>query len=189
MSQAVPGSSDFPITTGAFQTTSGRGAFVTKLNPVGSALVYSTYLGGSDGAYGAGIAIDASGNAYITGSTQSSDFPTTAGAFQNPVEPGFFLVCDEAERSRVGTCLFHSFDFGGVWLSPWITLGNAYITGQTISPSLPTTPGAFQTTFGGGGSLFGGCVVMGFVSKLNASGSALVYSTYLAGTGTTALRA
>ncbi len=70
------GSSDFPITAGAFQTTC-CGAFVTKLNPVGSALVYSTYLGGSDGAYGAGIAVDASGDAVVTGGTDSITFPVT----------------------------------------------------------------------------------------------------------------
>ena len=69
---------------GAFQTTFDgfADAFVTELNPTGSGLVYSTYLGGSDGDYGLGIAVDTSGHAYVIGNTYSIDFPTTAGAFQ-----------------------------------------------------------------------------------------------------------
>src|SRR5439155_11608247 len=67
-----------------FQTTFGGffDAFVTKLNPTGAALVYSTYLGGSGGDGGDGIAVDASGSAYVTGGTGSLNFPTTTGAFQ-----------------------------------------------------------------------------------------------------------
>src|SRR5207248_706524 len=80
-------SSNFPTTASAFQTTFGVGnyngdAFVTKLNSTGSALVYSTYLGGSSNEYGHYIGVDASGNAYVTGVTSSTDFPTTLGAFQ-----------------------------------------------------------------------------------------------------------
>ena len=77
-------STDFPTTPGAFQTTYGgnQDAFVTKLNPTGTALVYSTYLGGTSGDYGLGIAVDTAGNAYVTGGTESTDFPTTAGAYQ-----------------------------------------------------------------------------------------------------------
>jgi len=87
------GSADFPATTGAFQTTqapSRQGdAFVTKLNPAGTAIIYSTYLGGSgnghlEGEGGGGIAVDASGSAYVTGYTTSSDFPT-ANALQPPI--------------------------------------------------------------------------------------------------------
>src|SRR5207244_10403011 len=77
-------SADFPTTAGAFQTTSSGGtdAFVTKLNPAGSALVYSTFLGGSSFDQGSGIAVDASGDAYVTGRTFSTDFPTTEDGFQ-----------------------------------------------------------------------------------------------------------
>ena len=77
-------STDFPTTAGAFQTTFGGkyDAFVTKLNPTGTALVYSTYLGGTGDDGGTGIAVDTAGNAYVTGVTYSTDFPTTAGAFQ-----------------------------------------------------------------------------------------------------------
>jgi len=75
-------STNFPTTTGAFQTTYGGNAdaFVTKLNPRGTALVYSTYLGGTEGDIGQGIALDTAGNAYLTGGTGSSNFPTTTGA-------------------------------------------------------------------------------------------------------------
>jgi hypothetical protein len=85
------GSTNFPTTTGAFQTTlgGGRNAFVTKLNPTGSTLVYSTYLGGSLFDEGLGIAVDATGSAYVTGDTQSSNFPTTPGAFQTIFGGGF----------------------------------------------------------------------------------------------------
>ncbi len=80
----VTGSLDFPTTPGAPQTTSGGGsdAFVTKLNPTGTSLVYSTFLGGISSDFGAGIAVDAAGNAYVTGDTLSTNFPTTQGAFQ-----------------------------------------------------------------------------------------------------------
>ena len=77
-------STNFPTTAGAFQTTNGGGtdAFVTKLNAAGTALVYSTYLGGSGNDDGHGIAVDSAGNAYVTGFTISTNFPTTPGAFQ-----------------------------------------------------------------------------------------------------------
>src|SRR5205807_10510131 len=84
-------STNFPTTAGAFQTalSGGYDAFVTKLNPTGSApLVYSTYLGGSGGEIGSGIAVDASGNAYVTGFTSSTDFPTTTGSAQSREKGG-----------------------------------------------------------------------------------------------------
>src|SRR5439155_16373246 len=76
-------STNFPTTAGAFQATFGgtEDAFVTKLNPMGAGLVYSTYLGGSGVDDGLGIAVDTCGNAYVTGITLSTNFPTTAGAF------------------------------------------------------------------------------------------------------------
>jgi len=82
-------STDFPTTVGAFQTASRGSAesFVTKLDPTGSALIYSTYLGGSGGDQGVGIAVDANSNVYVTGSTNSINFPTTILAFQ-PVPGG-----------------------------------------------------------------------------------------------------
>ena len=90
-------SADFPTTTGTFQTTCNGGnncpsngdAFVSKINPTGSALVYSTYLGGSGFDLGGGIAVDSRGDAYVTGSTQSTDFPVTPGAFQTVCGGGY----------------------------------------------------------------------------------------------------
>jgi hypothetical protein len=79
------GSTDYDVTSGAFQTTHGGGTadvFVTKLNASGSGLVYSTYIGGSGNDYGYGIAVDGSGNAYVMGATGSTDYDVTPGAFQ-----------------------------------------------------------------------------------------------------------
>jgi hypothetical protein len=175
----VASSPDFPTTPGALQTSYGgmQDAFVTKLNAAGSALVYSTYLGGSDYDWGRGIAADASGNAYVIGSTQSSNFPTTAGAFQTILsgEGNAFV----SKLSPTGTALIYSTylggggDFGSGGGIAVDVSGNAYLTGATDSSSFPTTPGAFQTTSGGWKDAF--------VTELNATGSALVYSTYLGG--------
>jgi len=177
-------SANFPATAGAFQTTFGGGygdAFVAKLDPTGSALIYSTYLGGtdSDAAGNPGLAVDASGNAYVTSETVSTDFPTTPGAFQATL-PGFqnaFVT----KLDPTGSALVYSTYLGGSY-SDWTQAiavdadGNAYVTGATRSRDFPTTPGAFQTTFGGGKN-------DAIVTKLNATGSALVYSTYLGGSG------
>ena len=172
-------SSNFPTTAGAFQTTlvGSSNAFVAKLNPAGSALIYSTFLGGSGGDSGFGIAIDGAGNAYVAGRTSSSNFPTTAGAFQTAFGTG----PDDAfvtKLNPMGTALVYSTFIGTDDEAFAIAIdssGNAYITGTVSSASLPTTAGAFQTTFGGGYDTI--------VVKLNAAGSALVYSTYLGGSG------
>jgi hypothetical protein len=182
-------SSNFPTTPGAFQPVYGGGsddAFVAKLNVAGSALVYSTYLGGSsyDFTYtdvGYGIAVDAAGNAYVTGFTASSDFPTTPGAFQTSRrgDDDAFV----AKLNAAGSALVYSTYLGGsnYDLAGDIAVdasGNAYVSGYTESiesSNFPTTPGAFQPSYGGG-------TVDAFVTKLNAAGSALVYSTYLGGT-------
>src|SRR5262249_3749978 len=84
-------SSDFPTTARAVRGTAGDGgfdAFVAKLNPQGTALVYATYRGGDDEDGGQGIAVDAAGNAYVTGYTPSRNFPTTAGAFDTSFHGG-----------------------------------------------------------------------------------------------------
>ncbi len=174
---------NFPTTTGGFQQTYGGGsrdAFVAKLNPAGSALVYSTYLGGSDGDGGQGIAVDAAGNAYVAGRTLSTNFPTTLGAFQTTI--GGASDAFVTKLNPLGTGLVYSTYLGGsgdeftsgggirIAVDP---PGNAYVTGATSSTNFPTTPGAFQTTFGG--------ISDAFVTKLNSAGSALVYSTYLGG--------
>jgi len=173
-------SANFPTTPGAFQTTLGgtAAAFVTKLNATGSALVYSTYLGGSNADSGNGIALDASGNTYVTGGTGSSNFPTTPDAFQTAYAGnGDAFV---SKLNAAGSALVYSTYLGGSADSDsGIAIavdasGNAYVTGQTVSINFPTTPGAIQTTYGGG-------FLDGFITKLNSTGSALLYSTYLGG--------
>jgi hypothetical protein len=85
---------DYDVTPGAFQTTNGGffDVIVTKLNASGSGLVYSTYIGGSDADYGVGIAVDGSGNAYVTGYTDSIDYDVTSSAFQTTYEGGLYDV-------------------------------------------------------------------------------------------------
>jgi hypothetical protein len=171
-------SSTFPTTSGAYQTaSSGSGdAFVSKLTSDGSALVYSTFLGGTGYDGGRGIALDASGNAYVTGYTQSTAFPTTAGVVQtalNGAEDAFVT-----KLSSDGSGLAYSTYLGGAGNDAGFGIavganGYAYITGFTQSADFPVTAGALQTANGTGKEPF--------VAALNASGSQLTYSTYLGG--------
>jgi hypothetical protein len=170
-------SSNFP-TAGALQATYGGGmydAFVTKLNAAGSALVYSTYLGGSDQDYGYGIAVDAAGSAYVTGFTGSTNFPT-AGPLQGSYGGGSWDAF-VAKLNGAGSALVYSTYLGGSGDDQGRSIavdssGNAYVTGGTDSANFPPA-NPLQATFGGNSDAF--------VSKLNAAGSALVYSTYLGG--------
>jgi Beta-propeller repeat/PASTA domain len=184
-------SSNFPITAGAFDTSFNGGprgqefdAFAAKLSPDGSALTYSTYLGGDGVDRGAGIALGNAGTAYVTGFTHSTDFPTTAGAFDtdlNGIQDAFVTKLNAA-----GSALAYSTHLGGSrpdgdWRYGGIAVdgaGSAYVTGSTTSSDFPTTPGAYDTTFGGSEW------PDAYVTKLNAAGSALEYSTYLGGEGT-----
>jgi len=164
-----------------------RDAFVTKLNSAGSALVYSTYLGGDDADFGNALAIDTVAppdgpNAYVTGSTASTNFPTTAGVFQtSPSSLGNAFV---TKLNPTGTApLVFSTYLGGSGSERGNSIvvdgsGNAYVTGTTDSPAgtnFPAATGAFQTALGGSTDAF--------VTKLNPTGSALVYSSYLGGVG------
>lgn len=174
-------STNFPATAGAFQTAS-RGfedAFVTKLNSSGTALVYSSYLGGNGTDAGQGIAIDTGGNAYVTGTSFSTNFPITEGAFQTAPGDGFYEAF-VTKLSPTGASLVYSTYLGaGYDCGTSIavdTAGNAYVTGTTASAQFPVTAGAFQTSYGGGSG-------DAFVTQLNAAGSALVYSTFLGGSG------
>lgn len=173
-------STDFPTTVGAFDNTHngipGSDAFVTKLNASGSALVYSTYLGGLEQDAGSGIAVDASGNAYVGGDTRSSSFPTTAGAFDTTHNPNDDPEIFVTKVNPIGSALVYS-TFLGVSSGGSLALdasGSVYVTGSASS-GYPTTAGAFDTTHNGGSDVV--------VTKLNASGSALVYSTFLGGSG------
>ena len=171
-------STDFPTTPGAFQGSlaGGDNAFVTKLNPSGTGLVYSTYLGGNNVDLAIKIAVDAGGDAYVTGFTQSSNFPHTAGAFQTALAGAQNAFVTELNPG--GTGLVYSTYLGGNQVDTGnnITVdssGDAYTTGYTYSTNFPTTAGAFQTAQPGGFSAF--------VTKLNPTGSGLAYSTYLGG--------
>lgn len=167
-------------------------AFVAKLNPTGSALVYSTYLGGHDSDVGIGIAVDTAGNAYITGGTFSTDFPTTANAFQ-AVNHGA-MDAFVAKLSADGSAFVYSTYLGGSagFTSPWPfsngeagygiaidSSGNAYVGGVTGSADFPTTSSAFQRVCVSCNFQIG--FVSGFVTKLNPDGSSLFYSTFLGG--------
>ena len=184
----VTASTNFPITPGAFQTTStGEDAFVTKLNSTGSALVYSTYLGGSGLNSGGPIAVDSAGNAYVAGITDSTDFPITPGAFQT--------VCNQCagvnwdgfvtKLNPSGSALVYSTYLGGSGVDQINGIavdgsGDAYVAGVTSSTNFPTTPGAFQPNCAGVCNIDNPDA---FVTELNSTGSALVYSTYLGGSG------
>jgi hypothetical protein len=173
-------SGSFPTTPGAYQTVYGGlgDAFITKMNAAGSALIYSTYLGGSGAETNTSLAVDGSGNVYVTGST-TGFFPTTAGAYQTVVGATGSLFI--TKLNIAGTALVYSTYLGGSSMiftsfDNGIAVdgaGNAYVTG-TVFGIFPTTPGAFQTFFGGGTDDV-------FVTKLNSSGGALAYSTYLGG--------
>lgn len=184
-------SSSFPITPGAFQpkcsscTKGTVDSYVTKLNSSGSALVYSSYLGGNNGDTGYAIAVDSAGNAYVTGYTYSTNFPTTVGAFQRT--SGAATAAFVSKVNSTGTALSYSTYLGGTGTSTSACAacatgisvdasGDAYVVGLTWETNFPTTAGAYQTTFAGG-------FHDAFATKLNASGSGVVYSTYIGGTG------
>ena len=188
-------STNFPTTASAFQTTHGADggnydAFVTGINPSGTALVYSSYVGGTGTDIGQGIAIDSSGKVYVTGEETSaagalgSGFPVTSGAYQtaNTGSWDAFVVKVDPTQSGTASLVYstlvggNSDDYGQAIAVD--SSGNAYITGFTNSAATiayPTTAGAFQTTLEGSYDAF--------VTKVNASGTGLVYSTFLGGVG------
>jgi len=186
-------STDFPVSPGAFQTTSeaavlgAQTGFVAKLNPAGTALVYATYLGGN-GANGpdrpAGLAVDGAGDAYITGFVNSTDFPVTAGAFQmtNRGAANGFFNGFITKLNPAGTALVYSSYLGGSSLDSTSAVavdgsGNAYLTGSACSTDFPVTPGAYQTV----NHVSPEGTASAFITKLNPAGSALVYSTFIGG--------
>jgi hypothetical protein len=171
-------SSDHPTTVGAYDTTFNGDAdvAVSKLNPSGSALLYSTFIGGADEEEGWRVAIDDSGNAYLIGPTHSADYPTTAGAYDETFngETDAYITKLNAD----GSGLIYSTFLGGTGKDQAFGIGldgsgNVYVAGPALSPDFPTTAGAFDTTHNGGNDAY--------VSKLNAAGSALIYSTFIGG--------
>jgi len=151
-------------------------AFVAKLNPSGSALLYATYLGGSGTEEATSVAVDSGGSAYVAGGTYSSDFPTQA-ALDNAYGgsgDGFL-----AKLNPSGSALVYATYLGGSVTDEVTSVavdgtGNAYVAGTTNSSDFPTQA-ALDGSLGG--------LKDGFVAKLNPSGSALLYATYLGGSG------
>jgi hypothetical protein len=174
-------STNLPVVSALQPANAGnQDAFIMKINSSATAILYATYLGGSGAVTGEqanGIAADASGNAYVTGVTNSSNFPVTAGTVQT-----IFGGVQDAFVTKInpnGSALVYSsylggsdFDWGnGIGLDP---AGNAYIAGYTSSFDFPTT-GGLQASFNG--------LYDAFVTMLNTTGGVLVFSTYYGGTG------
>jgi Beta-propeller repeat len=182
-------SSNFPTTGGAFDRTFNvdtcprcgidqYDAFVLKLNPAGSALVYSTFLGGFNLDDGMAIAVDAAGNAYVAGETEAVNFPTTANAFDRTINGEFDTFV--TKLNATGSALVYSRYLGGSFVEfpshvAVDAAGNLFITGSIRSTNFPTTAGAFDTTQNGAFDVY--------LTKLNAAGSGLVFSTFLGGSG------
>jgi hypothetical protein len=176
----------YPTTPGAFQRSiHGRNdTVVTKLNPTGTALMYSTFLGGS-GDEGADLALDGAGNAYLVGTTNSVDFPTTPTAFQGTYV-GSSASMDNifvTKLNATGSALLYS-SFLGQYVSTPGRLdmavdgsGNVYVT-ATSTPSFPTTPGAFETLRNGNG------IIVARLDPALSGSASLVYSTFV-GSGST----
>ncbi len=202
-------STNFPVTEGALQANYRGGvtqlkvggsdlnylasdAFVTKLNPTGTGIVYSTFYGGSSNDLGSAIAVDGAGNAFVTGVTNSPNFPVTDGAVQKVFGgaqgQNDFLIGDAfvLKLNAAGTNAVYSTYLGGKQNEVALGLavdgqGNAYVTGSTNSRDFPATSGAFQTEFKGAGGEQQNIAGDVFVTKLNAAGTGLVYSTYVGG--------
>lgn len=172
-------SRNYPTTPGVFQKANGGGAdvFVTKLNTDGSRLEYSTYIGGAGDEYGYGIAVDKGGYAYITGCTQSENYDVTPNAFQRKKEGSADAFV--TKLSPTARELVYSTYLGGAKYEEGCGIvvdesGRACIIGSTVSSDYDITPGVFPRMKDYYSDVF--------VTKLNPSGSALQYSTYLGGT-------
>ncbi len=172
-------SANFPAVNAKYPYLGGGSdAFVTKLNASGAQVLYSTYLGGNISEAGFDIAVDSTGNAYVTGYTESTNFPTV-----NAIYPNFGGVKDAfvTKFNAGGTQVLYSTYLGGNDSDHGSSIAvdsaeNAYITGNTYSVNFPTV-NAIYPNFEGGN--YGDA----FVTKFNASGAQVLYSTYLGGNG------
>jgi hypothetical protein len=172
-------SADFPTTMGSFQPSTGGGvdAFVVRLDSAFTSRIYSTFLGGSGDDAGRSIAVDAAGNAYVTGFTTSGDFPTTPGAAQatRPAgEPAGVADAFVVKLNPLGSALVYGTDLGGTASDVGLGIaidsaGSAYVTGGTFSTDFPVTFAAAQPILGGGRDAF--------VTRLDSTGTLFVYST------------
>ena len=170
---------NFPTTFSVSASIGNQDAFLVKLNPAGTQVVYATYFGGLSTDSARGVAVDSTGNAYVTGFTYSSNFPVSGGAYRSPTlgqADAFVLKVNAA-----GSGIAYSALIGGAGndFATGIAIdstGSAYISGYTTSLAFPVTIGSLQPSYGGG-------IQDAFIAKLNAAGSALVYATYLGGSG------
>ncbi|MFB3920470.1 MAG: beta strand repeat-containing protein [Terriglobia bacterium] len=187
-------STNFPLTAIRFQAANGGGGdvFISKLNSTGSGLLYSSYIGGAGMDEGLGIALDGSNNAYVTGDTTSDPFPTSVGAFQTAAPSGgaaadgFVSKFNPAAASNAASLVYSTHLGGAAGADKGRAIavdgsGNAYIAGETLSSNFPTTAGVVDLACGSEGACDGGLASDAFVTKLNATGTALVYSTFLGG--------
>ncbi len=174
-------SSNFPTTPGAYDRTHNGNydVTVTKLNTTGSNIVFSTFIGGSSTEYGLVIDVDSSYNIYVSGSTQSSNFPTTSGAYDRTHNGGKDAFV--TKLNNTGAALIFSTYIGGNSHEEIYTIkldahNNVYIGGYTGSANYPTTPGAYDRTFNG--------VHDAIFTKFDPSGQSLIFSTLLGGSDT-----
>jgi len=176
-------STDFPVTSGAYQTALATGAtanvFVAKLNPTGNALVFATYLGGTGLDYSAGVAVDAASDVFVAGTTSSGDFPTFNGYQDTRKTAGNHVFVTELDSQ--GAVLKYSTYLSGskVDTASGLALdvgGNAYVTGTTTSTDFPTTLGAIQTTSKADNQFF-----LSKISATDTGTASLAYSTYFGG--------
>lgn len=176
----------YPITQGAAQAVFGGvvDGFVTKLNAAGTGLLYSTFIGGTMADFSTGIALDSSGYAYITGGTDG-DFPTTSGAYKasatnNAYRKGFITKVSPLGKAWVYSTYVSdaaNVEFNAIAVDK---SHNAYVTGYTDGKQYPATSNAVQGTCYASTS---GCLTQAVVSKLNATGDTLLYSSYFGANG------
>lgn len=172
-------SADFPVSQTAYRSslTGSSNAFVAKLNPTGTAVLYSSYLGGSGNDTGYGIAVDRSGDMFIAGSTSSLNFPVSATAYRTTYSGGSFDAFVIA-LTPSGSSLLYSTFLGGsnedqAYAIALDAQGDAYVAGETLSANFPNIPGSIQAIQKGSYD--------GFVAALNPTGTALIYATPLGG--------
>lgn len=194
----LTGSADFPVTAGAFDPSFNGGtsvccgfdAFLAKLDAAGANLLYASYLGGNGDESGHGIALDAAGHVYVAGRALPPFgsiplvFPTTAGAFDPSWNGGSdaFVAKFDTVTAGPASLIYSTFLGGsgpdGVEAIAVDPIGTAYLTGFTLSPNFPTTPGAFDRTLNG---VPGTGILDAFVAKLDPTGSGLLYGSYFGG--------
>jgi hypothetical protein len=186
-------STDFPATPGAFDTThngnglgtmfGGGDLYVTRLNATGSALVYSTYIGGDDLEYVISMGAGPTGEVTVAGHVHSANFPVTPGAFQTALTR--FSDCYVTRLNAAGNGLVGSTFFGGLLGEdyPYAMVvhptGETSIVGSTSTPDLPVTVGAYDTTYNGGSP--GSHLADVFAARFDATASTLLWSTFLGG--------